>query len=157
MINFKEFFEYKDGNLYWKKTIASRAKKGNIAGSLYDTGYLMVGIKGKYYAVHRIVFMIHNDYLPIEVDHIDGNKLNNKIENLRAATISQNAQNRKLIKTNTSGVKNVSWSKVRNKWVVSILHDGNKKYLGAFDDLELADLVAQEARNKYHGSYARHF
>jgi hypothetical protein len=157
MINFQEFFEYKDGSLYWKKTIASRAKKGNKAGSLYDTGYLMVGIKGKYYAVHRIIFMMQNGYLPIEVDHIDGNKLNNKIENLRPATVAQNAQNRKLVKTNTSGVKNVSWSKVRNKWVVSILCNNSKNYIGAFDDLELADLVAQEARNKYHGSYARHF
>ena len=156
-MNFKEIFEYKDGNLYWKETIASRAKKGNKAGSLYDTGYLMVGIKGKYYANHRIIFMMHNEYLPIEVDHIDGNKLNNKIENLRPATVSQNACNRKLIKTNTSGIKNVSWSKTRNKWVVKIDYNGNKNYIGAFDNLELADLVAQEARNKYHGYYARHF
>lgn len=156
MNNFQDFFTYKDGNLYWKETIATRAKKNNKAGSLYDTGYLMVGIKGQYYAIHRIIFMMHNGYLPTEVDHIDGNKLNNCIENLRAASISQNAHNRKISATNTSGVKNISWSKARQKWIVNVFANGKQNYIGGFDNIELADLVAQEARNKYHGKFARH-
>jgi hypothetical protein len=95
-------------------------------------------------------------YLPKYIDHIDGNPSNNKIENLREVTNSQNCKNSKISITNKSGVKNVHWNKENKKWRVQLTINGKTKCFGSYDNLDTAELVAQEARNKYHGEYARH-
>ena len=69
---------------------------------------------------------------------------------------TKNGKNRKTPKNNTSGVKGVSWHKRSKKWVVSIGVNWKRKALGYFDDLDLAELVSIEARNKYHGEFANH-
>ena len=109
----------------------------------------------KNYLNHRIIFVMFNGYLPEFLDHIDGNSLNNKIENLREATQQQNCINRKHHSNSKSPYKNVYWNKAAKKWQVYCRIDGHLKYFGIFEDLELADLVAQEARAKYHGEFAR--
>ena len=151
----KQLFEYRDGELY-RKTSISNSYAGNKIGGLNMQGYLRAKINDKTYSLHRLIFLMHHGYLPKLIDHIDGNKLNNKIENLRGATNVENLFNRKAQKNSKSGVKNVCWSKKRNKWVVQLHIDNKCKCFGSFDDLELAELVAQEARNKYHGSFANH-
>ena len=151
----KQLFEYRDGVLYWKVSVG-RAKVGKKAGNLSGNGYFALGLNKKYYLIHRIVFLMHHGNLPKFIDHVDGNPLNNKIENLRSATFSQNQQNKKLSEKNTSGVKGVSWHKSTNKWEVQFSVNKKHKYFGLYDDLELAELVAQEARNKYHGAFANH-
>lgn len=145
-----QLFEYKDGELYWKK------RNQNKAGSLRNDGRKHITINYKIYKLHRIIFLWHHGYLPKEIDHIDGNPLNNRIENLREATRYQNLMNKKKTKQNTSGCKNVSWNKSAKKWLVSMQVNGKRKYLGIYDDLELADLVATEARDKFHGNFANH-
>ena len=151
----KQLFEYRDGELFWKVSVG-KAKVGKKAGSLKLNGYFNTGINGKVYRNHRLVFLMHHGYLPKCVDHIDGNCLNNKIENLREATHSQNSQNGKFRTNNTSSAKGVFWSKKFNKWVIQISINNKHKYFGMYKDLELADLVAQEARDKYHGAFANH-
>jgi hypothetical protein len=150
-----QIFEYKNGNLYWKIKPAQRVKIGDIAGSISD-GYGQVYLNNSPYKIHRIIFMMHYECVPDQIDHIDGNPLNNKIENLREVTNTQNQFNRKISSRNTTGVKGVSLSK-SNKFVVRISTNQKDKYFGSFDNLELAELVAQEAREKYHGEFARHF
>jgi len=150
-------FEYKNGEIYWKTKISRIVKVGKKAGSFDAKGYKEVGIQGKSYKVHRVIFMMFNGYLPKELDHIDGNRSNNCIENLRDATSSQNNYNQKLKSNNTSGYKGVSWCKYKEKWTVRVTTNKKVKQVGYFDDLELASLVAIEARNKYHSEYARHF
>jgi len=100
---------------------------------------------------------MQHGYLPKVVDHINGNTQDNRIENLRAATYTENQRNSRINKNSSSGVKNVVWHKQRQKWSVRILVNKKTKSFGLYDDIELADLVAQEARNKYFGSFARHF
>jgi hypothetical protein len=151
-----ELFEYKDGSLYWKIKISKKIIIGNKAGSVNGNGYWRVRLNKKLYYAHRLIFSIHHGYIPKYIDHIDGNKLNNKIENLRKVTLIQNGQNSKLGKANTSGIKNVSWSKVKDKWVVHIRINRKKKNLGYYADIELAELIAIEAREKYHGTFANH-
>ena len=151
-----KIFEYRDGNFYWKVKLANRTKIGDKAGSLNCHGYIHIGINGKLYQGHRLIFLYHYGYLPQYLDHINGIKNDNQIENLRKVTKAQNFWNTPKPKNNKSGCKNVSWHKSSKKWRVQIGVNSEKKVLGYFNDLELADLVAQEARRKYHTVYASH-
>lgn len=146
-------FDYKDGFLCWKikrKTV----NVGDKAGRVARTGYVHIGIDRYIYSAHRLIFMMFHGYFPKTIDHINGNKSDNRIENLREVTLSQNQMNRKFGK-NSSGVKGVVWHKLNKSWMVQLIIDGKNRYLGSFKDLELAELVVIEARDKYHGKYAR--
>jgi hypothetical protein len=168
----KTYFRYEDGNLYVKKELPKKAtieyqngemflkrqlpkrKIGEKIGTTYKNGYSQALILSKTYAVHRLVFLYHHGYFPKEVDHIDNDILNNKIENLREVTRNQNCYNSKLRKDNTSGVKGVSWSKIRKKWVVQLTVNGKLKRFGFYDDINCAKSVIEEMRTKYHGEFA---
>ena len=153
----QELFDYQDGKLFWKKS-RGNVKAGQVAGHLNEKiGYYRLTLFKKVYMVHRIIFMYHNGYMPEIIDHADNNKLNNKIENLRQASRSANMLNSKLHKTNSSGVKNVHWNNADKRWIVMVRKNKERTYLGSYEDLELADLIATEARDLYHGQFARHF
>jgi len=155
ILNF--LFNYKDGELYWKFSLSSKSPKGCIAGTKKQDGYKRIGLNKKSYLNHRLIFLMHHGYLPKVVDHIDGNTLNNNIENLREATHSQNQWNTAKNTNNTSGYKNVTWNQRKRKWLVNVRVHCMDFHIGYFNDIELADLVAQEARDKYHKEFARHF
>ena len=87
------------------------------------------------------------------VDHIDNNKLNNHIKNLRYATCSENSYNTKINKCNTSGIKGIYWNKSHKKWHVQITLI-KKMHIGFFDNLEDAKRANEEARLRLHGEYA---
>lgn len=151
----RELFEYRDGVLYWREDRSSQKCKGKPAGCL-NAGYLKLRVRelGGSVSVHRVIFAMHHGYFPKEVDHINGNKLDNRVENLRAVSRSQNKMNTGINKQNKSGCKNVYPHK--DKWGVKIVVEKKNLYLGLYEDLELADLVAHAAREKYHGAYANH-
>jgi hypothetical protein len=153
-----KLFEYKDGVLYWKEKPSKFAniKVGSPAGRTDSHGYFQTTINKRGYLNHRLIFFMHHGYLPKVLDHIDGNRKNNLIDNLREATVFQNNQNRAKLPNNKSGYKNVYFHKDSNKWAVTLRIDGKETHIGLFDDLELADLVATEARDKFHKQYARH-
>ena len=83
----RALFNYRDGNLYWKISKSYRIKIGNLAGRINKQGYRSVGINNKEYRYHRLIYLYHYGYLPKFIDHIDGNKLNNNIDNLRSAKV----------------------------------------------------------------------
>ena len=147
-------FDYKDGQLYWKNRTSNRNKLGAKAGSPDKHGYVNICFNYKKHKMHRIIYLMHYGYLPKEIDHIDGNPQNNAIENLREANRSQQLCNTKLRKNNSSGIKGVCWDKSKQKWLVRVNKDSKNVYMARFDDLELAELVAIEARAKFHGEYA---
>jgi hypothetical protein len=150
-----KFFEYKDGILYWKLMPYKRNELiGAEAGTL-DGGRRQITINKKHYKTHRLVYLMFHGYMPKEVDHIDNNPLNNRIENLRPANRSEQCCNTRLRKDSTSGIKGVSWDKNRDKWVVTVTKNKKTMFRGRFNDLELAQLVAIEARNKFHGDFAK--
>ncbi len=149
-------FEYKEGDLYWKSCPSNNVVSGTLVGTDTGRGYRSVSVFSKIYKVHRLIFFIHYGYFPSYIDHKDGNTKNNQIENLRECTYPENNQNAKIRKDNISGVKGVSWSTRERKWKVAIRKEGKKFNLGTFADLELAQLVAEEARSKYHGNFARY-
>ena len=151
----QECFDYKDGILYWKAKTANRVKIGNPAGTFDpSTGYHKIHVHRKFYKAHRVIFLYHHGYLPEFVDHIDGNKINNKIENLRPTTKSQNAMNQKVRADNKSGTKGVMWLKREQKWLVALRVNSISHSFGYFKDKELAELVAIEATNKLHKDFS---
>ena len=151
-----QLFEYKDGNLYWKLNSANNVKVGDNAGSFCSRGYKFIGINRKVYRMHRLIFLMFHGYLPKIIDHKDGNPLNNRIENLREATPSQNGYNKKISKANSSGKKGVCWKKDKSKYKVEITINSKPTFFGYYKDYELACLVADEARSKYHKEFARY-
>ena len=91
-----------------------------------------------------------------EIDHIDGNPCNNKIENLRLANHSENMRNAKTRIDNKSGVKGISWCKSKNKWKVQLWFNGKQNYIGRFDNIEFAKEVVKQVRTKNHLNFANH-
>lgn len=153
----RDRFDYlPEGQLIWKK--ARSLFLGRVAGSPFVRDYRRIAIDGKAYLSHRIIWLWHGNELPdgYEIDHIDGNRENNRIENLRISTHVQNTQNAARRKDNSSGVKGVSWHKDHRKWQAYISINRKREYLGLYDDLSLAAKVVTEARNKLHGSFAKH-
>ena len=150
-----ELFEYKNGILYSKVDRYKTAiKKGNVVGSISNQGYLRTCINYKSYKLHRLIFMMFYGYMPVEIDHVNGNKTDNRIENLREVSHSQNEWNKSKTVRNTTGIKNITFE--NGKWRVRVGANNKTINVGVFDNLELAELVAQEARNKYHGNFANH-
>ena len=99
-----EYFEYHpDGFLIWKKTTSNRALVGDVAGNMNVLGYIRIGFFTKSIYAHRLIFLFHHGRMPKEVDHINTSKRDNRIENLRCATHSENSKNAGLCKNNTSG------------------------------------------------------
>ena len=157
-----QLFNYNDGELYWKIKPAIRIKKGDIVGNVReDTGYRVVSILDKKYTVHRLIFLYHHGYIPKMLDHIDGNKSNNKIENLRECNSYQNNQNAKRRKDNTSGTKGVYLLKTgkyakNNKWMAFFNSNKKRIYLGVFEKKEDAENIIREYREKHHGEFTNH-
>ena len=150
-----ELFEYKDGYFIRKITIQG-SYAGKKVGISSKGNYSQIGVDGKKMSAHRAIFLYHHGYLPEFIDHIDGNKNNNAIENLREATRSENGMNQKSHKNSKSNIKNVHWKESIKAWVVKLNVNRKRIHLGAFKDLELAELIALEAREKYHGIFANH-
>ena len=107
------------------------------------------------FLIHRVIFLWHYGFAPTYIDHIDMDKLNNKIENLRPATKSQNGFNRCKPVHNKSGYKGVSWNKERQKWDAEITFNKQRIRLGRFSDVKRAAQAYAEAAARYHGEFAR--
>lgn len=141
------------GDLTWlisKGTVKAGARVSTIS----NRGYLTLKLFGKTYQAHRVAWLIMFGEWPITIDHINRQRTDNRLVNLRNATQQQNMCNVPRKRTNTSGVRGVSWHSQSNKWQVEVKADGKRYYLGSYRDIELAELVASEGRLKLHKEYA---
>ena len=94
------------GELTWRIS-SGKAKRSSVAGCVIK-GYRKIGIQGRYFPAHRLAWLIHHGVDPVsDLDHINGDRDDNRIANLRIATQSQNMHNRRADKDNTSGYKGV--------------------------------------------------
>jgi hypothetical protein len=110
------------------------------------------------YPVHRIIFAIHNnttDFLDKQIDHIDGNALNNSAGNLRLASASQNQFNRKKQKNNATGYKNISFIKKSNRYHCAIRVNGKDIFVGLFDTIKEAVIKRDLKTKELMGEYSR--
>jgi len=149
-------YEYRNGKLYYIIKCGTRGKIGDAVGSVdkdNSTGlsYITTKINGVKYRVHRLIWIINygeiNDTKVI--DHIDGNGLNNNIDNLRLTTSLENNRNAKRNKNNKSGHNGVTWYKNRSMWRVSIGNNGKQKTVGYYQNLDDAIVARKEKESEY--------
>ena len=152
----KEVFCYENGKLFWKIRTSRCIHIGDEAGSKRTDGYRMIYVDGKHYLTHRLIFLYHHGYLPKQIDHIDMNRNNNLIENLRGCSNGQNSFNKKIQKNNKSGVKGVYWCNNYKKWSAHCWINYKNYNLGYFTDLDEAKKIVQEFREKHHGEFVNH-
>jgi hypothetical protein len=157
MLNQQEahrLWRYDQGRLYWKVKPSGNVRLGAEAGCVHGNGYREVSINRNTYGIHRVVFLMFHGFMPPKIDHIDNNPLNNRVENLRAATHSSNGWNRRMGSNNSSGVKNVH--RDNGRWVVTLHRNNKRHYYGRYYDIAEAAKVAEQARLNLYGNYARH-
>lgn len=151
----KEFLSYDQntGRFNWR-TSRRRSKAGDIAGSMNAYGYVRIKIDGKAYFAHRLAWLfVYGEEPKGLIDHIDCDKTNNRISNLRVCNHSENKFNRPAPRTNTSGVKGVSWSKRWGKWMAYISINNKSKKIGGFDSIEAAAEAYQKFAKELHGEF----
>ena len=115
----------------------------------------MIGLNGKSNYAHRLAWFYTYGTWPTEVDHINGQRTDNRISNLREVVDGSNNQNHKKHSSNTSGFGGVSWSKAKRKWGAQVYIDGHNRFAGYYDTPEQAreDYIKKkiEAHPMYEG------
>lgn len=148
----KELFHYEPdtGNLVWRFDRGACKLAGKIAGGLSREGYLRIGINGKLYSAHRLIWLYVHGACPVEdIDHINGVKNDNRLTNLREATRAENSQNlRKPRSHNKSGFLGVTAH--QGKWRARINFSGNDRYIGTYDTPEEAHSAYLDKKRELH-------
>lgn len=135
--------------------ILTGQRRGRPAKAKSSSGYLMVDFGGKRFLVHRIIWLlVHGEWPPQLIDHIDGNRANNVFRNLRLATPQQNMANMRLCRRNSSGVKGVRPA-YGGKFVAVIHHNYGRIHLGTFSTQELAADAYAKAATELFGEFAK--
>jgi len=119
-----------------------------------NRGYFHAKIYGKIVLLHRKVMDMGEDDERI-VDHINGDRSDNRRENLRIGTYAENMMNKGTNKSSKSGHKGVTWDKRRKKWIVRIQHEGIQEHLGSFNDVNAAITVYKKRADELFGNWAR--
>lgn len=147
-------YDPESGNLFWKIN-RRRTRAGTVAGSMYGDGYVYVKFKGKVILAHRICWFLH--YSSIRsgpLDHINCMKNDNRISNLREASVTENNRNRPKPANNTSGFKGVSFHKDTGKYHARITVDKVGHSLGYHQTAALAHEAYSAACLKLHGDFS---
>ena len=145
-------FKYEDGKLFrlindeWHAVCKTNRQ-----------GYIITTFRKIRYRAHRIIwFLVKGEQPPENLDHINNDKADNRIENLRVATTAQNAHNERTPINNTSGVKGILWDKQTSKWRGQVKANGKKHCAGRYAEIKDAEDAVRELREKLHGEYANH-
>lgn len=151
----KSILNYDSGTgiFTWLITPTNNVPAGSIAGyPVY--GYIIIGINKKLYRAHRLAWLYMYGCFPEGIlDHINRDRQDNKIDNLRIASKQQNAYNSKLNKKNTSGFRGVSWHKASNKWRATASIQGKSYNLGVYITAKEASAVYEEFVKNKHGEF----
>lgn len=164
------YLRYNSGKLFWLPRTPDMFTKGKRSRewrcnqwnsccadkqaftSVNDKGYLHGTLLGRSYLAHRVVWgLVKGDWPKTLLDHINGDSLDNSVENLREVSHSLNSRNTKMRSDNISGVTGVYWSNSKGRWVV----EAHNKYFGSFESLSEA-VGARKTISEEHGYTSRH-
>ncbi len=149
------------GLLTWRRRQeASASWNSKLAGKPAfanpSDGYLVGRFGGKNYKSHRVAWAVFHGHWPKgQIDHINGDRSDNRIANLRHVTNAENAKNQKKRSTNRTGEPCVNWFARDSKWWVKITVDGRQKHIGYFDTFEAA-VSARDAAWQEYGFHENH-
>lgn len=153
----KELFYYNPTDGKFARKISVRGARKEI-GSLHNKGYWQICVDYKTHLAHRLAWLYMTGEVHTQVDHINGDRLDNRFENLRPATNKQNSENIKLYDSNTSGHRGVVFEKRSGKWIARVVHHQKSSYVGSFTTVEDAALAAKAKRDElfthHHTSHA---
>lgn len=161
-------YEPDTGKLFWKERSLEMFKRerswkmwnARYAGeetfrAVQPNGYLSGGLFGRQRYAHRVIWKLVYGEDPEQVDHVNGDRANNRLENLRNVSNLENGRNQKFNSRNTSGVMGVTWHKTASKWQAQIAVKGAYTHLGLYDDFEVA-VAARKAAEIKHGFHPNH-
>ena len=138
------------GVFTWKVRTSSRAKVGDVAGGQRGDGYLQIKVQSRMYSAHRLAWLyVYGTWPEDQLDHINRNRSDNRIANLREVTNKQNLQNAGKYSHNTSGHPGVSWHKRDSRWRAHIKHSQKQIHLGHFATVEEAVAARKAAEKLY--------
>ena len=140
----------------WLVSPSKKTKAGAFAGSLNSDGYVDIFFKNKLYKAHRLFWFLQTGHDPgiLTIDHIDENKSNNKICNLRLATQAQQCYNIFKQRNNTTGHRGVSWLKREQKYSATITYNKKQIYLGRYKTFEQAVAARQAKELELFGQFS---
>lgn len=152
----KEFLDYnpETGSFTWLQNRKGHTRAGMSAGCNHGKGYVTIAFDGIEYLAHRLAWAMSHGSLDInvQIDHLNGDRADNRLKNLRAATHAENCRNSKVRKHSKSGVKGVR--KRGTKWHVRIRFDNKAIWVGSYETLEDAKQAYEAAAIKYFEEFA---
>jgi hypothetical protein len=143
--------------IFTRKINHSSRKAGEEAGTLDAHGYRTISVDRKNYKAHRLIWLYVHGHMPTSIlDHINGNRLDNRIENLRLADRRGNNCNKGKLRTNRSGWKGVSFHPQSGKWRATIMLHKRQTHVGLYSDPLDAASAYNLAAYKLHGNFANY-
>ena len=154
----KEWFTYSKGKLFWKKRPAAKSSvyTGDRAGSITSKGYWQIKFKGKVRKEHKLIYLLKKGIYPDLLDHKNHDTLDNKITNLRIATLSQSQHNQRKNKLNTTGYKGVSWyadGRHGRNYKATVKLNNKRYHCGYFTDPKEAHKAYCKKAKELHGEF----
>lgn len=144
-------YDPETGDFRWVVDRSPAVRAGSVAGCINKDGYVIVRIDGRGYAAHRLAWLYtYSTWPTCEIDHRNGVRSCNRLENLRECSKPQNHQNRGLSAANTSGYTGVFFNKAEKRWAAKITKDGRKFSLGTYATAEQASVAYQTAKAHLH-------
>lgn len=139
------WFQNKTAHSMWSARCAGRVAFGTPTNQGYQHGKL----DGRSFKTHRIIWKLVYGYDPVQIDHINGDRSCNRLDNLRDVSNAENSKNRRVQKNNKSGVPGVVWLKRENRWNARIKVNGQFISLGNFTEASLAAAARKAAERRY--------